>query len=83
MFHGDNEHFDYVMDKRLDTATDEISGTLYSYTYKEDIDYEKLHNDVIQIIKGNLQPDTKRTTSKKKHKDGQIEVEVEVDLNNE
>ena len=81
MFHGDNEHFDYVMDKRLDTATDEISGTLYSYTYKEDIDYKKLHNDVIQIVKGNLQPDTKRTTSKIKNKNGQIEVEVE--LNNE
>ena len=81
MFHGDNEHFDYVMDKRLDTATDEISGTLYSYTYKEDIDYKKLHYDVIQIVKGNLQPDTKRTTSKKKNKDGQIEVDVE--LNND
>jgi hypothetical protein len=81
MFHGDNEHFDYVMDKRLETATDEVSGTLYSYTYKEDIDYEKLHNDVIQIVKGNLQPDTRRTTSKKKNKDGQIEVDVE--LNNE
>lgn len=81
MFHGDNGHFDYIMDKRLDTATDEISGTLYSYTYKENIDYEKLHNDVIQIVKGNLQPDTKRTTSKKKNKDGKIEVEVE--LNNE
>lgn len=81
MFHGDNEHFDYVMDKRLDTATDEISGTLYSYTYKENIDYKKLHDDVIQIVKGNLQPDTKRTTSKKKNKDGQIEVDVE--LNND
>jgi hypothetical protein len=54
MFHGDNEHFDYVMDKRIDNATDEISETLYSYTYKEDIDYKKLHNDVIQIVKGNL-----------------------------
>lgn len=81
MFHGDNEHFDYVMDKRLETATDEISGTLYSYTYKENIDYEKLHNDVIQIVNGNLQPDTKRTTSKKKDKDGKIKVNV--DLNHE
>lgn len=81
MYHGDNKQFDYVMDKRLDTETDEISGTLYSYTYKENIDYKKLHNDVIEIVKGNLQPDTKRTTSKKKNKDGQIDVKVE--MNNE
>lgn len=81
MFHGDNENFDYVMTKQLETAKDEIAGTLYAYTYKEDIDYKKLHNDVIQIINGNLEPDTKRTTSKKKNKDEQIEVNV--DLNNE
>tara|TARA_R110001592_G_C13174751_1_gene750192 strand:- start:3732 stop:4397 length:666 start_codon:yes stop_codon:yes gene_type:complete len=80
MFHGDNENFDYVMDKRLETATNEVSGTLYSYTYKEDIDYKKLHNDVIEIIKGNLQPDTIRSTSKKKNKD--VKIEVDVELNN-
>lgn len=81
MFHGDNENFDYVLTKQLETAKDEIAGTLYDYTYKEDIDYKKLHNDVIQIINGNIEPDTKRTTSKKKNKDGQIEVNL--DLNNE
>lgn len=58
MFHGNNDKFDYVMDKRLETATEEISGTLYSYTYKEDINFEKLKNDVKEILKGNLQPDT-------------------------
>jgi len=71
MFHGNNKEFDYVMTKRLETAKEEIAGTLYSYTYKEDIDYEKLHNDVIQIIKGNLEPDTKRISKKKN--DGQAE----------
>lgn len=80
MFHGDTKHFDYVMDKRLDTATDEISGTLYSFTYKKDIDYEKLHNDVIQIVKGNLQPDTRRTTSKTKDDDGKIQVNIEMNV---
>jgi len=66
MFHGDGKNFDYVMTKRLETATEDIAGTLYDYTYKEDIDFEKLKNDVIQIIKGNLKPDTKRTTTSSK-----------------
>lgn len=78
MFHGHNKHFDYVLDKRTETETAEIGGTFFSYTYKKDIDYKKLHNDVIQIVTGDLQPDTKRTTSRQKNKDGQIEVDVEL-----
>lgn len=74
MFHGNNANFDYVMDKRLETATEEVSGTLYAYTYKEDIDFEKLKNDVKEVLKGNLQPDTKRTLTK--DKDGKVKVDV-------
>ncbi|NHN25955.1 hypothetical protein FIA58_009740 [Flavobacterium jejuense] len=76
MFHGANENFDYVLTKRLETATEETSGTLYSYTYKEDIDFEKLKNDVKEVLKGNLQPDTKSTT--RREKDGKVKVEVEI-----
>lgn len=76
MFHGDNKNFDYVMDKRLDTATEEVSGTLYAYTYKKDIDFEKLKNNVKEVLKGNLQPDTKRTMTK--GKDGKVNVDVEL-----
>lgn len=76
MFHGKNQHFDYVLDKRLETATEEVSGTLYSYTYKEDIDFEKLKNDVKKVLKGNLQPDTKRTMTK--DKDGKVKVDVKM-----
>lgn len=76
MFHGNNENFDYVLDKRLETATDEVSGTLYSYTYKEDIDFEKLKNDVKEVLKGNLRPDTKRTLTK--DDDGRVKVEVKM-----
>jgi len=76
MFHGDNDNFDYVMDKRLETATEEVSGTLYAYTYKKDIDFEKLKNDVKEVLKGNLQPDTRRTMTKRK--DGKINVDVEL-----
>jgi tetratricopeptide (TPR) repeat protein len=76
MFHGNNENFDYVMDKRLETATEEVSGTLYSYTYKEYINYEKLKNDVKEVLKGNLKPDTKRTMTK--DKDGKVKVDVKM-----
>lgn len=67
MFHGTDVKFDYVMDKRRAESKKEICGTLYSYTYQEDINYKKLQNDVKQIIKGNLKPDTKRTTTKDKN----------------
>jgi len=80
MFHGTNVSFDYVMTKRLETATNEVSGTLYSYTYKEDIDFEKLHTDVIEILKGNLQPDTKTTIPKKADEEGKIKVDVEMNV---
>ena len=79
MFHGNNKYFDYVMDKRFETATEEVSGTLYSYTYKENIDYEKLKNDVKEILKGNLQPDTKRTMTKGKN--GKVKVDIELKNN--
>ncbi|EDM43995.1 hypothetical protein SCB49_10407 [unidentified eubacterium SCB49] len=78
MFHGTNDNFDYVMDKRLETATEDVSGTLYAYTYKEDIDFEKLKNDVKEVLKGNLEPDTKRTMTK--DKDGKVKIDVQ--LNN-
>ncbi len=81
MFHGVNQDFDYVMTKQLETAKYEIAGTFYSYTYKEDINYKKLHNDVIQIIKENMHPDTKRTVSKKKNKDGKIKIKIELNNN--
>ncbi|MFV0537521.1 MAG: hypothetical protein ACK5M3_09125 [Dysgonomonas sp.] len=76
MFHGADMPFDYVMTKQLETSKNEASGTLYAYTYKENIDFEKLHNDVIEILKGNLQPDTKRTISKQE--DGTVKASVEL-----
>lgn len=75
MFHGNNENFDYVMDKRFETETEEIEGTMYSFIYKEDIDFEKLHNDVIQIVKKDIQPDTKRVRLKDSQ-NSKIEIEL-------
>jgi hypothetical protein len=43
------------------------------------IDFEKLKNNVKQVIIGNLQPDTKRTMTREK--DGKVNVDIQ--LNNE
>ncbi|MEO0468970.1 MAG: hypothetical protein AAF206_05070 [Bacteroidota bacterium] len=59
MFHGDNPHFDYVLTKRLVKAENEVSGTLYAYTYKEDIDYAQLQLDIKEVVRGNVNPDTR------------------------
>jgi hypothetical protein len=67
MFHNIDRSikFDYVLTKRLETATNELSGTLYAYTYNENIDYVKLQADVREVLKGNYEPDTKSTIKKK------------------
>lgn len=57
MFHGEDASFDYVLTKYLDTAQDESHGTLYAYTYNEEIDFEKLHKDVIRVLEGKAQAD--------------------------
>ena len=57
MFHNidPSNGIDYVLTKRLETATDEVSGTLYSYTYAKDIDYKKLQADIREVLKGNYE----------------------------
>ena len=67
MFHNidPSNKIDYVLTKRLETATNEVSGTLYAYTYSENIDYVKLQADIREVLKGNYKPDTKSTIKKK------------------
>jgi hypothetical protein len=59
MFHkiDNSTKFDYVLTKRIETATEEAGGTLYSYTYTDPIDFEKLRNDIREVLKGNGKPD--------------------------
>lgn len=61
MFHNidPSNNIDYVLTKRLATAKNEKSGTLYAYTYKKNIDYVKLKKDIIQVLKGNYKGDGK------------------------
>ncbi len=66
MFHSMDKtlKIDYVLTKRLETAKNEVSGTLYAYTYTEDIDYVKLQADIKEVLKGNYEPDTKSINKK-------------------
>ncbi|MBS1560381.1 MAG: hypothetical protein JSS89_02125 [Bacteroidetes bacterium] len=66
MFHNidPSNGIDYVLSKQLDTATNEVSGTFYAYTYTEDINFAKLQADIREVLKGNYEP-TKESTNKK------------------
>lgn len=66
MFHNIDPSIkiDYVLTKRLETAKNEVSGTLYAYTYTKDIDYNKLQTDIKEVLKGNYQPDNKTIIKK-------------------
>lgn len=66
MFHNINpsNNIDYVLTKYLATAKNEVSGTLYAYTYSKDIDYKKLQADIKEVLKGNYEPGTKTTDKK-------------------
>ena len=54
--------FDYIMTRYISTENGEIRSSTYDYTYKENIDYEKLHNDVIEIVKGGKKTDTQNSS---------------------
>lgn len=66
MFHGSNVKFDYVLTKRLETAKNESSGTLYAYTYNENIDFPQLQLDIKEILKGNINPEKRKLFVAKK-----------------
>jgi YD repeat-containing protein len=62
MFHGTDMPFDYIMTKYIPTENGELRQSMYKYTYKENIDYEKLHNDVEEIVMGGKKTDTQQST---------------------
>ena len=65
MFHGKDMPFDYIMEKHISTENGEWRRSMYQYTYQENIDYEKLHHDVIEIVKENKKTDTRQNVSDK------------------
>lgn len=48
--------FDYVLNKQLETATNEVSGPLFAYTYKAPINYHKLRADIRKVLSGVYEP---------------------------
>jgi len=66
MFHqsAKNTKFDYLLERQIDTEDARISGSYYQYTYKEDIDYKKLKDDIKEIIIKKIEPSSRRITPK-------------------
>jgi hypothetical protein len=50
---------DFVLTKRTRTKESEISQSIWSYTFTNPVDYKKLHNAVVDVLKGNAETDTK------------------------
>lgn len=66
MFHGDGVKFDYLLERQQEDENGTISGSYYKYTYKKDIDYKKLKDDIKSIVVNKIEPDSRRTISRPK-----------------
>jgi hypothetical protein len=68
MFHQDskNSKFDYLLERQIETDIAIVSGSYYQYTYKKDIDYKKLKEDIKEIVTQEIEPSTRRTIHKRK-----------------
>jgi hypothetical protein len=68
MFHQSSEDtkFDYLLERQQENDKAINSGSYYQYTYKKDIDYVKLKQDVKDVIKNEIQPSSRRTVAKGK-----------------
>ncbi len=62
MFHQNPKgaKFDYILERQMEKDGMRISGSYYKYLYKENIDYTKLKNDIIEILEKDIQPDSRR-----------------------
>ena len=68
MFHqsGEDSKFDYLLERQQENDKGLVSGSYYQYTYKKDIDYNKLKQDVKDVIKNEIQPSSRRSIAKGK-----------------
>lgn len=68
MFHQDRKRakFDYLLERQFETDDATISGSYYQYTYEENIDYNKLRNDIIEVITNQIEPSSRRIVPKSK-----------------
>ncbi len=55
---GNAAKLNYVLNKQLENAQNEVNGTLYAYTYNRKINYSKLQADIKAVLQENYYPDT-------------------------
>jgi len=67
MFHQDpkDAKFDYILERQINTDNATVSGSYYQFTYKEDIDYKKLKEDIKEIVSKKIEPMTRRVVQTK------------------
>ncbi len=67
MFHQSKKDakFDYILERQMEVDDNLVSGSYYSYLYSKKIDYVKLKKDIIEILKKDIQPDSKRVMKNK------------------
>lgn len=68
MYHQDSKDtkFDYLLERQIETDEATISGSYYQYTYKKDIDYKKLKEDIKEIVTKEIEPSSRRVIQKQK-----------------
>jgi len=59
-----NTEPDFVLTKRTNNGKQEISESIWTATFTDPIDYKKLHDAIVEYLKGNLQPNTKLIINK-------------------
>ena len=50
---------DFVLTRRTRKNGQEISETIWTYTFNNPVDYKELHNVIVEFLKGGVKPDTK------------------------
>ena len=70
MFHKIDEsvEFDYVLTRIVSSGDNETSSTLYDYTYKDPVDFEKLKTDIREVLRKDPEPAATIKVKKKKKK---------------
>jgi len=53
------EQADFVLTKRIYKKDSEKSETMWTYQFKNPVDFTELHNAILEYLKGNTEPDAK------------------------
>lgn len=56
---------DFVLTKRVNKEDQEVSQSIWAYTFANPVDYTKLHNAIVECLKGDIKTDTQSIIDKK------------------